>query len=431
MSAVEQEGKVLRPANVFWFYLPLAVMWLTMGLENPIITAFIARLPEVRENLAAFGVAFSLALVVASPIIMLITAATALAYNRANYNRLLSFTNLLSLMLTLLHLLIGVTPLYRIIVDTIIGVPEVIIEPSRRAFLVMIPWAAALAYRRLFEGVLIRFKKTGLLPITTLSRLVTVIVVLAVGFSKKMAGASLGAGALSCGVVVSAVISFAFCQRVVRAMPEAEKGECISWRQLIHFYAPLALTSFLTLSSMPLLSIGLARAPEPLSSLAVWPVITGVMLIIRSLAMAAQEVVVALIAEQRSFTVLQRFTRVLSLVLVGILAIFAFSPLSGLWFSKVAGLSGALTDFARVPMMILFLIPGLETMLSWNRGLLVHEKRTRVISQAVMLNLVVLVTVMFIGAAILPIKGAVTAAIALTSALGLESFYLWWRHSGK
>ncbi|GAH54458.1 unnamed protein product, partial [marine sediment metagenome] len=35
-------------------------MWLTMGIEQPLLTAFIERLPEARENLAAFGITFSL-----------------------------------------------------------------------------------------------------------------------------------------------------------------------------------------------------------------------------------------------------------------------------------------------------------------------------------------------------------------------------------
>ena len=69
-------------------------MWLMMAIEQPAITAVIARLPEPELNLAAFGVTFSLALIVESPIIQLLTAGTALPKGKQSYERLLRFTHI-------------------------------------------------------------------------------------------------------------------------------------------------------------------------------------------------------------------------------------------------------------------------------------------------------------------------------------------------
>ena len=420
----------LTLGKVFWFWLPLAAMWLMMGIEHPIITALIARLPDPEQNLAAFGITFSMALIIESPIIMLLTAATALAYNRGDYRLLLVFTHIMALSLTALHFLIVLTPAYRIIVGRFIGVPPEIIEPSRIAFLLMAPWSAAIAYRRLWQGVLIRFKRTGVVPLTILSRFLTSMIVLALGFRRgRVPGAYIGAAALSLGVIAAAFTAYGFSRPVVRShlSSGAEAEEPLTWPRLLEFYLPLALTMLLTMAAQPILSIGLARAPEPLASLAIWPVVMGALFIIRSLGISYQEVVVALLADAGSFSVLRRFTRRLGLSLAGILALFAFSPLSGFWFTKVAGLSAKLADFTVLPMMVLAVVPGLESLLSWLRGFLVHKARTRIISQAVGLNLLVLAVVMLGGAAVLPIGGAGTAAIALTFALTLECLFLWLR----
>ena len=51
--------------------------WLMMSLEGPFLAAVIARLAEPKHNLAAYGVAFALAILVEAPVIMMMSASTA------------------------------------------------------------------------------------------------------------------------------------------------------------------------------------------------------------------------------------------------------------------------------------------------------------------------------------------------------------------
>ena len=64
--------------RIFRLWVPLAATWLMMSVEGPFLAAVIARLPEPTFNLAAYGVAFAFALIVEAPIIMILSAATAL-----------------------------------------------------------------------------------------------------------------------------------------------------------------------------------------------------------------------------------------------------------------------------------------------------------------------------------------------------------------
>jgi hypothetical protein len=416
----------LPGTRIFWFWVPLAAMWIVMALEHPMITAVIARIPNAEINLAAFGLSFSLALIMESPIIMLFTAATALARDESAYRTLLRFTNRLSLILTLLHLLIALTPAFELIVRHLIGAPAEIIVPARRAFLLMFPWSASIAYRRLWQGVLIRFKRTGVVPFTLLSRLLLSLAVMAAGFAAGISrGAEIGAVALSLGSIASAGTAYAFYRPVGRRMvPRLPGYEPLSRRKLLSFYIPLAMTTMITMLGQPLVAIGLARAAEPLASLAVWPVLLGVIFLGRSLGLSYQEAVVALLEDAASFRRLKAFGLRLSLLLVLLMAGFAFSPAARFWFARVAGLSPRLAGFALAPARIMILLPGLEAILSFLRGVQVHLHRTAMITRSVLLNVGVLSGVLFAGIALLPLSGAEVAALALTAALAADCLFL-------
>ena len=58
------EVKTLNYRWIFWFWLPLTSTWLMMAVEGPYLVAVIARLSNPTNNLAAFGVAFSIAVII-------------------------------------------------------------------------------------------------------------------------------------------------------------------------------------------------------------------------------------------------------------------------------------------------------------------------------------------------------------------------------
>ncbi|MCP4167114.1 MAG: hypothetical protein GY759_14675 [Chloroflexi bacterium] len=125
---------ILTQRYIFRFWLPLALMWLMMAIEQPVLTGAIARMEDAKLELAAFGVTFALALLIESPVIMLLAASTVLAKGCQSYGLLLRFTHLLSGSITILHAVIALTPIYGFLVGTVIGAPEELVEPSRLAF---------------------------------------------------------------------------------------------------------------------------------------------------------------------------------------------------------------------------------------------------------------------------------------------------------
>jgi hypothetical protein len=417
----------LTSRRIFRFWVPLAAMWLMMALEQPLIAAFIAHLPDPEVNLAAYGVVFSIAVLIESPIIMLLTAGTALPKGGLSYRRLLRFSHLLIAGLTALHLLVGLTPLFDLIIRRVIRAPAEVIEHSRGAFLLMTPWTAAVGYRRLWQGVLIRFHRTGVVPVTIAVRLVVAAIMLAAGFLlQRLPGVHVGAAALSAGVIAAALAAFLFARPVVRKnlQEPSQEEEPLSWRELIGFYVPLGMTSIILLAARPLLTLALTRLPDPLDSLAVWPVLLSVVFLGRSIAVSYQETVVALLKDRCSLRMLRRFAYILAAGLLAVFFVFSGTPAARIWFREVAGLSARLAGVVRLPMAVLALLPALSALISWQRGILVAVRRTPAITRSVVLNLSVLGTALIVLGSTLKAAGTLIVAIAYVVSVTAEWLYV-------
>jgi len=82
---MSQQNEELTYRQILVFWIPLAATWLMMATEGPLLAALIARLPDPKFNLAAYGVAFAFAVLIEAPIIMIMSASTALVKDRDSY----------------------------------------------------------------------------------------------------------------------------------------------------------------------------------------------------------------------------------------------------------------------------------------------------------------------------------------------------------
>ena len=404
--------------RVFRFWLPLAATWLMMAVEGPFLAAVIARLPEPTYNLAAYGVAFSLALVAEAPVIMIMSAATALARNRLSYLRLRTFTHALNAGVTLAMAVALLPPVFDWIANGLIGLPSDVASRTHTSLLILLPWPATIGLRRLYQGVLIRHGLTRRVAYGTIVRLVAMFgTAFVLARHGGIEGAWVGAAALTMGVSCEAVASRAMSGAAIRSLlvqTGEATGAASSYRGLTRFYYPLALTTLLSLGIHPVVTFFVGNSRASLESLAVLPVVGSLIFIFRSLGLAYQEVVIALIGDHhQGYRVLRRFGVLLAVGVIAGLALIAWTPLSGIWFRTVSGLSPDLAAFAIAPTRILALIPGLTVLLSFQRAILVVRNTTNGITWATIIEVIGVVAVLWIGISQLNAIGAVAAAAAL------------------
>ena len=417
------------------FWGPLALTWLMMALEQPLLITFIARLSDAKYNLAAFGIAASFALIIEAPVIMLMSASTALVKESHSYRKLKKFTDILNAGVTVIQLIILIPAVFNGIVVGLMDVPVNVAKLSHVSLLLLLPWPASIGYRRFYQGILIRNNLTRRVTYGTLVRLTVIIMV---GFSLFLAGikgAYVGAAAMSVAVFFEAVATRLMAARTVKGilgdeeeivskMGKPQKRQ-LTIRSIYRFYYPLALTSILSLGVHPFVTFFLGKSKMAIESLAVLPVVTSLVFIFRSMGLSYQEVNIALIGENRQNNkLLRNFATVLGLAVTAGVTLIAFTPLAGFWFIKLSGLTTELANLSYLPLKILILLPAMSVLLSYQRSVLVIEGRTGPISGATAIELASIIIILLVCVVYLDMIGVVAASIAFITGKVIANIYL-------
>lgn len=400
-----------------------------MGLELPAVSAVVARLPDPQISLAAYGIIFALALLIESPIIMLLAASTALSKDWDSYLKVRRFMMNAGAWLTAVHVVISFTPIYDLVIVRLLGILDQLVEPVRWGMMLMTPWTWAIAYRRFNQGVFIRFGHSNVVGLGTVVRLSANIVVLSIGYLVgTVPGIIVATSAVAVGVMSEALFVGVRVRPIVERLQQIKPdGDPLTMRAFLRFYIPLALTSVLTLLVQPLGSAALSRMPGAVESLAVWPVVSGVLFLLRSAGIAYNEVVVALFGEMGARESLQRFARILALSLTAILLVLVATPLANLWFAGVLGLSSALASLAQSSVWFALVLPALSVLQSWYQGSLVYVRKTRGVTEAMALSLIVSSVILWAGVLWGQATGLYIAQAAFTLGGLVQTLWLWHR----
>ncbi|MHC5209125.1 MAG: hypothetical protein ACYTG2_00220 [Planctomycetota bacterium] len=413
---------------MFRMWLPLAASWALMGAEGPLFAAFVGHMADERIHLGAFGgIAFPVALVVEGPIIMLLAASTALCGDLTSYRKVLRFTWVSAALLTAVHVAIAFTPLYDLVARGVMGVPDELVEPGRLGLRVLTPWTAAIAYRRFQQGVLIRFERSRMVMLGTGVRLLTLVTMLSLGgWVLRLPGIAAGTLAMSCAVIAEALFAGWAAREVVRErLPHAPPpDEPVTRAGFLRFYLPLAMTPLITLLLHPVGAAAMARMPEASLSLAAWPAVHGLVFLLRSTGFAYNEVVVAMLRVPGARPVLRRFALLLGATTSALLALLAFTPLSSLWFREVSGFDPALTELCRIALAFAILMPAYQALQSWFQGRLVHARRTRGVTEAVVLYALVATLALVVVAPLATWPGLHVALLVFTGAGLMQTAWL-------
>jgi len=418
-------NRELSMRTVFSTWWPLAASWLLMGIELPLFTACVARMPDPKVQLAAYGsLVFPIALVIEAPIMMLLAAATALAGDRESWGRVRRFMHKTSACLTAVHAAVAFTPLFDVLATRVFGVPGEVIEPARLGLRIMTPWTWSIAYRRTHQGVLIRFERGRVVVIGTALRLAGNALVYALGFALlargvAIPGIAVGAGAVACGVVSEAAF-IGWCTRALLAehvLPARASGPALTRAAFLRFYVPLALTPLIALVTLPIGAAAMARMRDPLDSLAAWPGVHGLFFLVRSGGLAFNEVVLSLLGDgAHAARALRRFGLLLGLGSSLVLLAVAVTPLAGLWFAAVSGLPPELASLASGAALLGVAWPFSQAMQSWFQGALTHHRRTRFVTEAMLVFFGVVSAALFVAVKATDWRGAPAAVLALTLA---------------
>lgn len=374
--------KVLTPSRAVshgviartWF--PLALNWLMMALEGPILVSLVGRLEDPTTNLAAFSIAFSVALIVEAPVMMLLSTSAALGSDRNRYEKLWRFASALALPLSGLMAIIGTPPVFQKINTYLWHLPTDMADRVAGAIWLLIPWPAAIAYRRLWQGILIRSGQARLVAWGTVLRLAGMGMGAATAYLlTRWSGAWIAACALSGGVLTEMIAVRLWANPTLRHLPPV-RNEDLSYRRIGAFYLPLLLTSLLSVALTPLLTLLIAHGQEPILSLAAYTPTTNTVFLFSCVGVAYQEVVIVLYGTRVGQELLS-FAHRIALGTVGGLSVLTLPRIYEIWFGHVFALPESLQSLAHIALLCALPLPGLIVYLAYLKGRFIQAHHTR------------------------------------------------------
>jgi O-antigen/teichoic acid export membrane protein len=408
----------LSHKKILKFWIPLSATWLMMSVEGPFLTALIARMPNPEFNLAAYGVAFALALIIESPVIMMMSASVALVRNKYSFYKLRNFVYSVNFLITLFIIILIIPAVFYFLTIKLMNLPPEVAMLTHKAVILLIPWPAAIGYRRFYQGIMISGNATRRVAYGTIIRMSSMffIAVMLIELS-ELDGVVIGASALSTGVIMEALASRLMANKFVKNVKQNLVNELsagLSYREIIKFYYPLALTSFISLGIHPVVTFFMGQSNKALESLAVLPVLNSLVFFFRSFGLSFQEVGIALMGENRSYYKLRSFAFVLGIAVVIGLGLISFTPLSDIWFQKVAGLSVQLSEFSKFPLMLYTIFPATTVLINLQRAILVYFRKTNPITYATIIEVVGIIITLIITIKFFSMIGVIAAIIAYT-----------------
>ncbi len=419
--------KKLSQRYIFAFWYPLALSWMMMSIADPVVSAGITRLPQPELELAAFGVAQPIAILMESPIIYMLGTGVALVRNRAMYHLVWRFMLHLSILMTVVSAVLFFTPAYHVMTRLLLGLTEDVAVAARPAMQLLLLWPAAIGLRRFLQGVLIRHGYTRHITMGTVCRLTTLSATMAVGvWIGGIPGAVLGGLAMVLSVIVEAIVIAWWARPIVREhiltkeeVPDQNEAD-MTYTGLWRFYLPLAATDVMRVISRPLVVAGIARSAMSAASLSAFPVAFGLGFFFSSPMRACHEVVIALFQDERSYRALRRFVVISGALLSLAMGLLVFTPLDHFYFTILLGVPAEIKPLARLGAQ--FMVP-FTFLLAWQnlyRGRLMKRHETRFIQYGMVVNLVSMLLALTIGVSVGLASGVVVGAASVVLAHAVE-----------
>jgi hypothetical protein len=143
------------------------------------------------------------------------------------------------------------------------------------------------------------------------------------------------------------------------------------------------------------------------------------------LGLSYQEVIIAYLGESKySYLPLRKFANILGGSLSFILIFVAFTPLSDFWFIDISGLSYSLSEFSKIPLIIMAIIPALTVLICFQRAVLVSDKNTASITWGTAVEFTMIILIMLLSIKVFSLVGAIAATTSFVIGRLAANVYL-------
>jgi hypothetical protein len=411
--------------SLWWQFLPLSLSDVTMAAADPLLSTALAHLPAARMNLAASGVAKSVAVCLESPIIKILHASNTLAAGRRSARALWRFLLYMLAVLTAGFVILVLPPVFDRLAPWILGVTGPLASSTHTVLLWLILWPAVIGWRRYFQGLLIRKGFGAAVGRASLVRLALFALVVGLGLQSGVSGLHLAGFSLICGVTSEAVLVTIVAYRhreQLAQVPDEVPGLPGDVQEVASFYWPLACAMLLTWGARALLLSILARGADSMLALAAWPTGWGFVLLIANATRMVQQVII----KNRTHlpdALLMRFAASVGVFFSALLFGVSLTGWGQQLLDAFVGHDAQLMKNVWPIVLICSLVPLFVSLQNAMQGFLIEGGDTDRVNAATVAGSSVVLTLAAVGI-YRGYSGAITASVAMVIGLAVELVWL-------
>jgi hypothetical protein len=428
----ENQSQAVNLRTLWREFLPLSLSDVTMACGDPMLTTTLAHLPSAQINIAAVGIAKSLAIFFESPIIMILHAANALAASGDSRKALWRFTLLVGGGLTFLLSLLGLPLVFNFVGVSLLGIPPAMLTIVSQVLLLMGGWPFAIAWRRYFQGLLIYHGQSHALAKASICRLFTLALVLIAGFLLHISGGIVAGFALISGVIVEAIVVTIFARRSGATLPPeivTQSNLPSNLAQVWKFYLPLANSMMVVWGGRTILISILARAQDATIAIAAWSAAWGLVLVIANSTRMVQQMVIKY-RHQVSDKQLLIFAVSVGAACSTLLLLMSITPIGYRIVQSFIGNDLTLANSIKPVLLICTIVPLFVALQNATQGFLVSENRTGHVNLSTWLGTGTLLIIASL-AINKGMNGATAAAMAMITSMLVEIICLLGKRAAK
>ncbi len=210
------------------FYIPLALTSILNQVWQPVGSAAISRMPAALESLAVWSVVSGLVFMLRSLGYAYNEVVVALLDQEGSSIYLWKFTKRLLTGVSLLHLMIAITPLAYLWFNYVSGISPVLVSIALTGFWLAIPMPALSVLQSWFQGALLYQRETRAIPESMAIFLLTVLIVLGAGvLTGKFIGLYVAMFAFSFAIFMQVAWMWFRSRRVLSSIRERDR--LIEW----------------------------------------------------------------------------------------------------------------------------------------------------------------------------------------------------------
>ncbi len=355
-----------------------------MCLELPLAAWALAKFPNPEISLSAFGaLLIAICYFFQSTTWNFIGTSAALVRSKQDLKIMIQFLTLVCLVMGLCYVGLVFGPLSKTVLIPLFGATNELFTLTIPSFAMAASWPCLVGYRRVNQGVLIHVSKSKLVSITSIIRIIglALSIVVALALRPNFSGLTIVSMCMTFSVLVETASSHFFVVKF--ALPKlSDRQTTLTLKSIWDYSMPMMLAAIVSQIMMPLGSVILFRLPQSQFSLVVWPAVSGLLQLLRTIGFSLLELVASCGDNSKNRATILKYSNRFSILIFFFLLLLILTGIGKSYFSFFGGLEQDYANFASLTLAFGILYPSIEMRLWYLTGIAYATKNTKFTAQA-------------------------------------------------